>query len=244
MIWIYGEPKIGKTTFASRFPGVWFIATEKGQDWVEVREPTLVRTWDEFLELCAYIQTNKPMFFGDGAPIKTLCIDTIDGLFRMCFESVCGGLGVDDPGELPHGKGWTRLNAEFDRVMNKIRQWPYGLICISHVRSKEVKLRGVKRDRFEPNIGAAGSRWALGATDLIMYAHAIDVAEVDPTTGAVTGKIITQRVLLCQPQQHAVAGGRMTDLFKIPALIPLDYDVLRAYFTGTAPSEKLITEAQ
>lgn len=234
MVWLYGEPKIGKTTFASRFPGVWFVATEKGQDWVEVREPTLVSNWDEFLTWCAFIQEHQPTTFGDGTPIETIAIDTVDGLFRMCFDHVVNSLGVEDPGELPHGKGWTRLNAEFDRVMNKIRKWPYGLICISHVRSREVKARGRKMDRNEPNIGAAGARWCQSAADLILFAHAQEVPEINDK-GEITGAITEKRVLRCWPSASTVAGGRMIGKTSLPEIVPLNYDEFIKYFNQEPP---------
>lgn len=230
MIWIHGEPKIGKTTFASKFPGVWFIATEKGQDWVETREPTLVSSWDEFLELCAFIETNRPTTFGDGTPIRALCIDTIDLLFKMCQDQVCAEMGVGDPGEIPHGGGWGRLAKEFERVMGKVRRWPYGLIAISHTRQKEFKSKGRKTDRYEPNIGAAGMRWCLAAADLILYAFVEESPEYN-AKGEITGKILEQRVLQCHPSAIAVAGGRMAD--RMPPLIPLSYDALIQYFPGT-----------
>lgn len=233
MIWIYGEPKIGKTTLAASFPGVWFIATEKGQDWVEIREPTLVSSWDEFLELCAYIEENKPTHFGDGTPIRAICIDTVDLLFKMCNDQVCVDMGVSDPGEIPHGGGWGRLSKEFERVMSKIRRWPYGLICISHVRQKEFKSKGRKWDRYEPNIGAAGMRWCLAAADIILYAHVSEEVEKN-ANGEVTGKIIEHRVAQCHPSSTAVAGGRMAN--RLPAMIPLNYGELIKHFPGTDPN--------
>lgn len=231
MVWLYGEPKIGKTTFASEFPGTWFIATEKGQDWVEIREPTLVNCWDDFIEWCLFMANNQPTKFADGTPIRTIAIDTIDGLFRMCLEHICRSLGVDDPGELPHGKGWAQVNTEFDRVMNKVRRWPFGMVCISHVRSKEFKARGRKTDRQEPYIGAAGARWAQSAADLILYAHTQEVATKDANGNPIG--VEEQRVLLTHPQSWAVAGGRMLRSMNIPPIIPLDYKTFIKYFPGT-----------
>jgi hypothetical protein len=230
MVWLYGAPKIGKTTLASCFPGTWFVATEPGQDWVEVREPTLVGSWDEFLEWCAFVEQEKPTHFEDGRPIKTLCIDTVDYLYKMCFAEICSGLGVEDPGELSHGKGWGRLNNEFERVMSKIRRWPYGLITISHERQKEFKTRGRKIDRWEPAVGAAAYRWCQSAADLILRAYSDEMA-IRNEEGEVTGDIAEQRLLLCHPTSYAVAGGRMSD--RLPEMIKLDYGELTSYFPDT-----------
>lgn len=223
MLWLYGEPKIGKTTFANNFNGVWFIATEPGQDWIPTREPTIVNDWDEFLTLCEFIEDTKPTEFGDGTPINTLVIDTVDILYRMCFEAICDDLGVDDPGELPHGKGWSKLNVEFDSVMSKIRRWPYTLIVISHAKQLEFKTKGRKVDKYVPSIGAAGFRWCQGSADIILFAHSRESAEKD-RNGDITGRIIEERVMLCHPQSWAMAGGRMSD--KLPEILPLSHDEL------------------
>ena len=109
VIWMYGEPKVGKTTFASKFPGTWFLATEPGHDWVTIREPTVIDSWKTFLKVCAFIDDKLPETFEDGTPISTICIDTYTLLFKMCQEQVCLEMGVGDPGEIPHGGGWGRL---------------------------------------------------------------------------------------------------------------------------------------
>lgn len=234
MIWIYGDPKIGKTTLMSKFPGVWPLATEQGHEWVSIRPPTVITSWNEFIEFCVWIQTNQPRVFADGSPIYFLAIDTVDNLFKMCHDQVCSELGVQDPGEIPHGGGWGQLSKEFDRVMTKVRRWPYGLICISHARQKEFKTRGRKVDRYEPNIGAAGMRWCSGAADLILYAHS-DEKPVVNEKNEITGQIREERLLLCHPQSWCVAGGRMSD--RLPVTIPLSYDALIKYFPDTPVEE-------
>lgn len=218
MILMYGEPKIGKTTFATDFEGAWVIATEKGQDFVSVRPPTEISSWKQFREFVTWLYQTKPLTFGDGQPIKWLVIDRIDDIHRLCNEEVVKSLGVEDCGELGHGKGWSRLRTEFLRVMSALRSLPYGMICISHERAKEVVSAAKKITRREPNIGAAGYQWAVGASDLILYAFSQEVPEKDPK-GQVTGKIITKRVMLCHPSAGAVAGGRMAEI--LPPLMPL-----------------------
>jgi len=234
VLWVYGEPKIGKTTFASKFPGAWFIATERGQEWVTVREPTYIETWQAFLTLCQQIADHKPTTFQDGALIQTLILDTYDGLFKMCYDSVCVSMGVSDPGEIPHGGGWGRLDKEFSRVMSKVALWPYGLVCISHCRTREFKTKGRKTDRIEPNVGAAGTRWAQGAADLIMFCHADEEAEINDK-GEVTGRILERRRIQVHPNAAAVAGGRMAHL--LPRAIDLDYDEFTKYFEGESASD-------
>lgn len=229
MFWIYGPEKIGKTTLASHFPGAWFWATEPGQNWIETYPPLMIHDWDHFLEVCAYIEKEKPTKFGDGKPIKTIVWDTGDLLFKMCTDHISATLGVEDPSELDHGKGWARLNNEFERVVTKVRRWPFTLVVISHDRQRPFKTKGRQVDRWEPDIGAGGRRILSAAADLILHAHADDFV-VKNEDGEVTGEIQERRLLRCHPTASVVAGGRMSHM--LPPVIPLDYNELEAYLTG------------
>lgn len=220
MILVYGEPKIGKTTFAASAPGAWIVATEPGQDWVELREPTHISSWDDWIKLQAYITRTKPRSFQDGAPIQTLVIDRFDALFRMAETHVRSGLGVEALDELAHGKGWSRLTTAFHESMNAVRTWPYTLIGICHTRQREFKNRDKAKsfDKFEPDIGAAGLRWAIGAADLMLYAYSKTVNILD-AKGEPSGKQVDKRFFRCHPSQTVAAGGRMAHL--LPPEIPL-----------------------
>lgn len=222
MLWLYGDTGTGKTTLAGKFPGVWFLSTEPGQQFISAQEPTLIESWEHFIEICAMIETDRPRKFGDGEAIRYLCIDTADLLWKMCNDDVCGGLGVEDPSELGHGKGWARLNSEFSRVITKMRRWPFGLICISHARTKAVKMRGREITRMEPDIGAGGYRVLSAAADFMFYAF-IDDQPVLDDEGNVTGEILEQYTLQCHPTNTIAAKCRPGNF---PAKIPTDYDHL------------------
>ncbi len=235
MIWLYGEPKIGKTTFASKFPGAWFISTEPGQAFVETREPVIINDWEDFLEFCLFISETRPEKFGDGTPINTLVIDTYDQLFKMCQNSISHELGVIDLAEIAHGKGWGRLTMEFERVMTKFLKFPYTIVCISHVRVKEIKTRGRKVHLIEPHVGAAGMRWGISQADLIIYAHMHEMFERDSDGQAID--ITEQRAMMLQPSAGIVAGGRMSNILPLEP-IPLDYDSFMAHFEDPTPEPK------
>lgn len=232
MIWITGPPKIGKTSLAASFPGAWFFATEPGQDWVSVRKPANVQSWDHFLEICAKMESDRPAQFGDGTPITHLVIDTVDLLFKMCKDQLCLDLGIEDPSDNEdRGKTWNKLSSEFERVITKMRRWPYGLICISHTVDKEYKSKGTKKQRATPDIGAGGYRVLWSAADIIMYCYTDEVPTIDDE-GTVTGAVEEKRMALMHPQSWAVAGGRMAHLY--PTSIPLSYDALMEPFKQLA----------
>jgi hypothetical protein len=223
VFWLYGDMKIGKTTLASRFDGVWFLATEKGQDFVKCREPTVITSWAGFVKLVHVLCTTKPEKFADGEPIKWIAIDVYGDLYRMCMEHTNHSLGVEDPSELGHGKGWSRLRNHFFQTMNRLRrETPYGIILIDHRRITQFEAAGKKQNRIEPSVGAAGYDWAKKNADLIAYAAITQVAErVD---GQPTGNILEKRVLYTHPNISLVAGGRFHEA--LPAVIDLSSDLV------------------
>lgn len=232
-ILLYGPPKVGKTTVASKFPGAWFVATEQGQDFVPTRKPTVITSWATFCEWGAFMSDTKPTHFTDGTKIETIVIDTVSLLYRMCFVDVCNSLNVEDPGEMTHGKGWSRLTNEFERVMNTIRSFPFTLVLLAHARQKEFKAKGRTRDRWEMDLGAAAYRWCNAAADLIARMFVDTV--VDTKDGKDGEKVVTgtheERIMQMHPSSDAVAGGRMTDLY--PEFINMDYNELVGYADGT-----------
>lgn len=229
LIWLYGETGVGKTTFAGQFPGVWFWATEAGQEFIDAYTPLTLTSWPHFLDCCAKLATDKPTHFGDGELIKYICIDTVGNLWKMCNDHVCQGLGIVDPSEMSHGKAWARVSNEFERVMNKFRLFPYGLILISHVKDTEVNLGGTKKNRLSPEIGAGGYRWVSKAADFIFYCTMESYPEKD-ANGEVTGKILEQRILRCHPTSSTVGKCRPKD--KLPAVMPMDYKMMTEYLSG------------
>lgn len=223
VLWLYGDMKIGKTTLAARFDGVWFLATEKGQDFVQCREPTVISSWRGFCKFVDLLIEYKPTEFSDGEKIKWLAIDVYGDLYRMCLDFTNQSLGVEDPSELGHGKGWGRVRNMFYSTMTKLRQsLPYGLILIDHFKVTQFESAGMKRNRIEPNVGAAGYDWAKKNADLIAYASMQQVAE--KINGQPTGNVLTQRVLHTHPRIDLVAGGRFHK--RLPAIIDLSSDLI------------------
>ncbi len=232
--WIHGPPKIGKTTLANSFPGVWFFGTERGQEWQDVQDPFIVSSWEHFTGQCAWIEENKPTKFGDGTPIRFVAIDTVDLLFKMCGDQICLDLGIEDPSELEHGKAWARLGNEFSRVMTKIARWPFGLILISHSTEKEIKQGIRKVTRVQPQIGMTGYKVVEAMSDLILYCHKVQVAE-ENDQGVATGVVERWR-MLAHPASHTIAGGRMSH--RLPALLPMSYAALNKAMRGEELTEE------
>jgi len=112
-ILLYGSPKLGKSSFASRAPGSLFFECEPGLNHLEVfKVPTY--SWEAFLEACKLVAKGDHNF-------KTIVIDTIDNAFKMCSDYVCAKHGIEYEGDMGHGKGWALVKNEWHRVLTR---WP------------------------------------------------------------------------------------------------------------------------
>ncbi len=226
---IYGPPKIGKTTLASQWPGPWFLATEKGQTWISnIHEPTIISSWDHFLDVCLWIDQNRPKTFGDGEPLNTIIIDTADLLYKMCQDSVCEAQGISDPSDAEYGKGFNAVGSEFQRVLVKMTQWQYGMVLISHMQDKQVKSKSNKIDRIQPSIPTTGYKIVHAMADIIMYCY-MDERPTFDSDGNPVG-VEEHRVIRCAPRNNIVAGDRTGNL---PDEIDMSYADIVKFFPQT-----------
>jgi len=246
-IMVYGPPKIGKSTLASKFPGALFFDTEEGLDWLECHR-VIISCWDDdkgltfvkvgntmvpkssFMTFAAHLAEEQPECIpGTEVPLHTLVIDTIDRAFNMCVEHICTINGITSPADLEWGKGWKLVGDEWTRVITKMASWPYGLMMTSHDKQTKIKSQATEIDLIQPSIATTGRRVVQALCDIILYCYTSEVAEVNDNN-ELTGRVTEQRVMRCQPKNNIIAGDRSGYL---PVEMPLNYDKLVEYFPDT-----------
>lgn len=197
-ILIYGMPKIGKSTLAASFPGALFIPFEPGLnhlDHFQIPTEGIIESWPEFLEACAIVSRNPDSRF------KTIVIDTVDLCYQLCSDHVCKQRGVEYVGDIPHGKGWTLVANEFMRVLKKLAALPYGLVLISHAKTRTVTENGIERDVIQTTLTESARKLLTGMVDMILY---VDVDEVIEEGGGTKYR----RVIRTKPNRRFDAGDR------------------------------------
>jgi len=218
---VHGPAKIGKSDMCSHAEKAIFLATEAGLNALEVYQVPIT-TWSEFLAACGEIREGKHEF-------KTVVVDTLDNLFLMCMEHVCARLKIEHPADLGYGKGFSLVNGEFYRALNKLSLLPYGLFLISHSQQKEIETRTGKRTRIVPTLPDKARRMVLGMVDVILYCDVDTVASLD-------GKAATERrVMRTKPTEAYEAGDRTG---RLPAVIELDYAKFAEAFERATPSSE------
>lgn len=219
---IYGAPKIGKSTFCSRFDDALFIATEPGLSYLRTKN-VRVNDWAEVLELVDILEKQK------GAGYKTLIIDTVDQLWAFCVEYVRKSRKVESIIDIPFGKGKDLATTAFSDVIARIIRLDMGMIYVSHAQMVDVDTVNGKVSKFLPTIPDKARAVILPLVDVIGFA----MSEVTYENGQRAEK----RMLRVAPSAVWEAGdrsGRLVDP------LPLNFHVFRAQYEGKTAQNKEI----
>lgn len=176
MILLHGPPKVGKTQLCSKFPNpVQFIATETGHRFIEERQKKIMvelppekDSWPKFKRYCKSLGANskkrKP---------KTVVIDTIAGLYQLCFDWVCAKNGWEHPSDANHGKGWDAVKREFYEGMNSLAWATHSieatLILVAHSREDEIETRTGKRYKVVVDLQGTPRRLIMPVPDHVWF---------------------------------------------------------------------------
>lgn len=161
--YIYGAPKVGKTTLASQMERALLIAAEPGYHALPGVFAQDVTSWSEMRQV--YRELKKPEV---KEKFQNIVCDTVDILSDYCKKYICQQNGIEDLGELGYGKGWTKFKDEFNEVFRGLTQLGYGVYFIGH--DKEIiNEDGTKFIR--PALSNSVRTVVSGMADLYGYAH-------------------------------------------------------------------------
>lgn len=215
---VYGQPKIGKSTFCASAEGALFLACEAGLNSLNVHQLP-VNSWLEMGQAAKEIADGNHDF-------KTVVVDTVDNAYKFCLEHVCAKANIQHPSDLDFGKGYGMVNNEFQRFLTKLSLLPYGLILVSHAQDKLFKNKTAEITKTIPTLPDAVRKIVLGMADMILYADTETVVGAD-------GKPQLKRVLRSKPNPNYEAGDRTG---RLPEVFDLDYSQFLSHFNAAAPA--------
>ena len=207
-LWIYGDAGIGKSTTALDMdPDAYCMDTEGSTTAMEgfIED---VGNWELFRKRIGEIEqarTANPEVW------KTVIIDTVDVLAKLCSDSVLKGLAGNTGDEaylhasdFGYGKGWAAISDEFGLRIAKLCAVVPNVVFVSHAAEETVKNRaGIERQVARPELAPRGLRsWLEGFVDHIAF------AEIDADGN---------RVLHTQPSPDYLAKTRVPKGVKAPA---------------------------
>jgi len=227
-IFIYGTPKIGKSTFASKFPDALFLQTEEGTKHLSTKAWKL-KSWETFINALGAIEKNIK-----DCPFKTIVIDTVDNLAGMADSYICSKYSLNTLGDLDYGKAFSYYTKEFTKQIARLLNIGLGVVFISHSESKEVRVGpfvdengnikpetvDLKQWMIIPTVERRACSFIQGLADIILY---METNRQD------------ERVVHAQPSAAFLAGDRSG---RLPSVLPLSYQsVVDAYNDNEAKTD-------
>lgn len=204
---LYGLPKVGKTSFAAQCPNNLIFCFEKGVNFLPGVYAADVPKWTDFKALLKQLdkQEIKDKF-------HTITIDTISIAWNLCEQYICSQNGVKALGDIPWGKGYALLKDEFSSALRQISMMGYGMILITHAKTKTEPIGDDKTiEIVSPNIPERAQDIVNALVDIIGYIHVEFVGENEK------GEAVSKRTLITRGTPTVVAGSRLKYLEpKIP----------------------------
>lgn len=175
VIWIYGVPFCGKTTFANSFPDPLMINTDgnikfvdapyihiKDEVRVEGRQTKRTLAWDIFKDTIAELEKKDNTF-------KTIVIDLLEDLYEHCRLYMYDKLGIEHESD-DSFRAWDKVRGEFLNTLKRLMNLDYeNIILISHEdTTKDItKKGGDKITAIKPNLQDKVAIKVAGMVDVV-----------------------------------------------------------------------------
>ena len=222
---VWGAVKTGKTTFASRFPGVVFLACEDGMKGVQADRwegddgHYVLRSWEELTQATTEVLALSPR-------PSMIAIDTIDNAYFLLEQHICRRYSVEYKNDdaLAFGKGAALINAELRRYLLKLSSIGVGIILTSHTAPAE---RDTKKGHLtvdHPSIPDKVMPMILGMMDFIFF------CTTDTFKKSADAEPETRHIMYTRPAPTHIAGHRIG---RLPEVLPLSYfEFVKAFAKG------------
>lgn len=175
VIWVYGVPFCGKTTFANAFPEPLMLNTDgnikfvdapyihiKDEVWTEGRLTKRKMAWEVFKEAVVELEKKDNTF-------KTIVIDLLEDLYEHCRVYMCNQMGISHESD-DSFKAWDKVRTEFLNTLKRLVNLDYeNIILISHEdTTKDItKKGGDKVTSIKPNLSDKVANKVAGMVDIV-----------------------------------------------------------------------------
>lgn len=213
VIWIYGAPFSGKTTFANKFPDPLMLNTDGNIKFVDApylsvkdvvtttgRMTNRKLAWEVFKETIEELEKKDNTF-------KTIIVDLLEDCYEHCRLYMYKQMGITHESD-DSFKAWDKVRTEFLSTLKRLMNLDYeNIILISHEdTSKDITKRGGdKITAIKPNLQEKAANKVSGMVDIVARV----VVDGD------------NHVLSFKSDEVIFGGGRLTVSTRE---IPLEYD--------------------
>ena len=133
--YIYGAPKVGKTSFGVRMPKHLILGFERGTNALPGAMVQPINSWGELKQVVRELKKPEVQ-----ETYKSLIIDTADIASDMCQKYICNQLGIENIGDGGwSNNGWAKYKKEFEETFRTLSMLGYAIVFISHVKESTQK---------------------------------------------------------------------------------------------------------
>ncbi|PEF99673.1 AAA family ATPase [Bacillus toyonensis] len=204
VIWLYGAPFSGKTTFANDFPDPLMLNTDGNIRFVDApyisianevtttgRVTNTTLAWEIFKDTISELEKKNNDF-------KTIIVDLLEDTYEACRLYMYGKLGIEHEADNSF-KAWDMVRTEFLSTFKRVVHLDYeNIIFLSHEdTTKDVtKKSGDKITSIKPNLQDKASLKIAGMVDIVGRVVADD----------------DERRIVFKSKDYVFSGGRLPDL--------------------------------
>ena len=208
-VYLYGEPKTGKTTWAAQADAL-ILATEPGTKALDTYE-IVCPDWQTLQDALAELEKNCPDRY------KAIAVDTIDLAYSYCSQDYCDRHKISHPSKHEYGRGWGLIKDDFAAWLGRLLALPKPIILIGHAKYRDAT--SSTPAKYIPVL-SGGPRDAINKLiDITLFA-------VQSTKGP---------VLHAQGGSSWDAGSRVAGM---PPKMPMDYHAYIDALTAAVKQQK------
>lgn len=175
VLWIYGVPFCGKTTFANNFPDPLMLNTDgnikfvdapyiriKDEVRVEGRQTKRTLAWDVFKDTISELEKKENTF-------RTIVVDLLEDLYEHCRLYMYQQMGITHESD-DSFRAWDKVRGEFLNTLKRLMNLDYeNIILISHEdTSKDITRKGGdKITAIKPNLQEKIANKVAGMVDVV-----------------------------------------------------------------------------
>lgn len=175
VIWIYGRPFCGKTTFANQFPDPLMINTDGNIRYVDapyirIRDEVVVQgrqtkktpAWVMFKDVVAELEKKQNSF-------RTIVVDLLEDIYEYCRLYMCEEMGISHESD-DSFRAWDKVRSEFLNTLKRLMALDYeNIVLISHEdTSKDItKKGGDKVTSIKPSLQDKVADKVSGMVDVV-----------------------------------------------------------------------------
>ena len=229
---IYGPEGVGKTTFASNFPGVVYIDTEGSTKHMDVARFDPPAELGDVLEQLNWV-------LGNAEQVGTIVIDTVDWLEKLIFQAVCAEKKIQNIEDIGYGKGYVYAKQKMQQILELLdaivaRGVHVVMVCHSMIRKFEQPDEMGSYDRYmlklnEKNIAPIVKEWV----DMMLFVNYRTDIVTDPDGKTKKGKGGQKRIMYANHSACWDAKNR----FCLPDEMPFDFAQVADLFGDAPPVE-------